>query len=91
MFVSAAEAGDSFTSDGFFPFVLLFEFGKGHRFVILLLLFQLVDQLHLFIDLDEKILDMTIYVVHVSGDLGLDVLRAVRISERILGFIEVLA
>ena len=58
---------------------------------IALLGLELVDEGHLLINLDQKVLDVAIHVEHIARDLCLDVLGPVRVPQRVLRFVKVLA
>ena len=58
----------------------LVEFAEGGRFVLLELGSELVDTLHLLVDLDDVVFDMAIDIEHIAHALCLDVLGSIRVS-----------
>ena len=68
---------DALTRSRLLLLVLLAELGEEDGLRLLLLGLELFDESHLLVDLDEEILDVAVDVEDVTGDLGLDVLRAV--------------
>ena len=91
MFVGIANSGNALAQNSVFLLTLLAELGEGHLFVVFRLCFELIDQIHLLINFDQKVLHVSVNVEDISCDFGLDVLRSIRISKSILGLVKVLA
>ncbi|KAI6757973.1 hypothetical protein HG531_003798 [Fusarium graminearum] len=70
---------------------LLSELGKEHALGVLLLRLELVDQGHLLVNLDQKVLDVAVDVKDVARHLGLDILGPVCVSKGVLRLIEMRA
>ena len=90
MLVCASYSCDAFLCNRLFLFIGLLELRECNVFVLLLLSLKLVDQSHLLINLHQEILNMAIYIENITRDLGLDILRPVRVPESILSFIKML-
>lgn len=90
MLICTANTGDALSNDRIFLLGLLFELRKRHFLIVFLLCFQLVDHGHLLINLDQEIFDMTVDIVDIPRNFGLNVLRSVCVTQSILGLVKML-
>ena len=80
MFIRSPNALKALPCDSLFFLVEFAEFGERNSLKLLLCGFEFINLLPLLVNFLEKVLHVTIDVVHVSGHLRLDVLCSIGIA-----------